>query len=131
VDLVEDAFGKVHEWLPDADRGEWLMEHSQMYIVFLDGVYRGFFCVVNHERSAYLHFGTTGEALAYRDVIFGLRKAQRIARNIYGISELFCEIDDGSIIHKMIGKLGFEPVEQSNTYRITYYGQETEKTETN
>jgi hypothetical protein len=125
IDLVEDTFGDVHEWLPCAERGEWIVKHTCFYVVFLDDVYRGYFCLLNYGKRTYLHFGTIGKALSYHDVLYGVAKAQCIARNVYGISELFCEVDAGGIIDKLCGKLGFEPTEQANTYSIKYHGQET------
>jgi len=127
IELVEVAFSltsDLHAWLPSEDRGEWILKHGVFYIIFKDDDFRGYFCSINMERGAYLHFGTTGGAYAARDVIFGLEKAQCIAANVYGIRELFCEIDDGGIIAKMVSKLGFQKVSDSTeTYKIKYHGK--------
>jgi len=130
LDLVEVAFPCVHEWIDSDNRGEWILKHGIFHIIFKDDVYRGYFCVINMTGGAYLHFGTTGGAYAARDVAYGLEKAQCIAANVYGIQELFCEIDDGGIIAKMVQKLGFEQVSGSTqTFKIKYHGQETKKAE--
>ena len=128
LDLVEVAFPGVHAWIESDDRGEWILKHGLMHIIFKDDEYRGYFCIINMNGGAYLHFGTTGGAYAFADVVYGLEKAQCIAANTYGIPELFCEIDDGGIIAKMVNKLGFQKVSGSTeTYKIKYHGQETEK----
>jgi len=131
LELVEVAFPRVHEWLPAEDRGEWILKHGLMHIIFKDDEYRGYFCIINMTGGAYLHFGTTGGVYAARDVAYGLEKAQGIAANVYGIPELFCEIDGGSIIGKLVSKLGFESVSGSTeTFKIKYHGKVSEKAET-
>ena len=123
LDLVEVAFPAVHEWIESDDRGEWILKHGVFHIIFKDDVYRGYMCIINTTGGAYLHFGTTGGAYAARDVVYGLEKAQCIAANVYGIPELFCEIDEGGIIAKMVSKLGFQKVSSSTeTYKIKYLG---------
>jgi hypothetical protein len=128
VEMVEAAFPQIHHpWLPAEDRGEWIRKHGLFYIIFLDGEYRGYFCIVKHDDGSYLHFGTTGHAYALADVRYGLAKAQCIAANVYGITELFCCIDEGSIISKMVSKLGFIPL-SGDTYSIKcHYGKEAKK----
>jgi hypothetical protein len=126
LELVEVAFpGFLHPWLPLVDRGDWIRKHGLFYIIFKDDDFRGYFCIVQHSDGAFLHFGTTGHAYALDDVRYGLEKAQCIAANVYGITELFCDVDDGDIIRKMIGKLGFTKT-SGDIHSIKYHhGQET------
>lgn len=131
LDLVEVAFPGVHGWIDSDDRGEWILKHGLMHIIFKDDVYRGYFCIINTTGGAYLHFGTTGGAYAARDVAYGLDRAQCIAANVYGIPELLCEIDGCGIIAKMVSKLGFEQVSGSTeTFKIKYHGQKTKEAKT-
>ena len=128
LELVEVAFPGLHAWLPDEGRGEWIIRHGLFHIIFKDDEFRGYSCIVNMTGGAYLHFGTTGGAYASRDVLYGLDKAQCIAANVYGILELFCEIDGSGIIGKLASKLGFIKVSDSpETYKIKYYGKQTKK----
>jgi hypothetical protein len=123
IDLVEAAFPHFHHpWLPSEDRGDWIRKHGLFYIIFLDGVYRGYFCIVKHASGSYLHFGTTGGAYALADVRFGLDKAQCVAANVYGITELFCNVDESGIIGKLCDKLGFTKMSDT-TYTVKYHGQ--------
>lgn len=128
LELVEDAFPSedLHQWLPEKKRGEWVERFGLFYLVFLNGEFRGYFCIVSHPDGAFLHFGTTGKRYAARDVVYCLQRAQSIAANVYGFSELFCEIDPSGIIAKLATKLGFSRLNHSNTYSIKYYGIKTE-----
>ena len=124
LELVEAAFPYCHPWLPAEGRGEYMLRFGLCYILFKDGKYRGFFAIMTDESGAYLHFGTTGRAYALRDVLWALPRAQSIAANVYGLPELFCEVDEGSIIAKLINKLGFIR-ESTSTYSIKYHGKQT------
>ena len=130
LELVEAAYpGFAHPWLPSEDRGEWIRKHGLFYIIFKGDEFRGYFCIVQHSDGAYLHFGTTGRAFALTDVRFGLDKAQCIAANVYGITELFCEIDEGGFVSKMVSKLGFTQI-SGDKYSIKYHhGIKTESSE--
>ena len=118
LELVETAFPEFHHpWLPSEGRGEWIRDYSNFYIVFKDGEFRGYFCIVQHSDGAFLHFGTTGRAYALADVRFGIAKARCIAANVYGIPELFCDVDAGDIVCKLVRKLGFTLI-SGTTYKI-------------
>ena len=122
LELVERVHGDCHPWLPDEARAEYLLRFGLFYIVFMDDEYRGFFAIMTDEDGAFLHFGTTGGRYAIKDVLWTLPRAQSIAANVYGITELFCEVDEGSHIAKLINKLGFTR-ESASTYKIKYHGQ--------
>jgi hypothetical protein len=120
--LVEAEFPDCHPWLPVEGRAEYMLRFGLCYVLFKDDEYRGFFAIMTDEAGAFLHFGTTGRAYAARDVLWCLPKAQSIAANVYGITELFCEVDEGSVIAKLVNKLGFTQ-ESPLTYSIKYHGK--------
>ena len=121
LDLVEREHGDCHPWLPEESRAEYVLRFGIFHIVFRDGDYVGFFAIMTHEEGAFLHMGTTGGRYAIKDVYWCLPKAQSIAANRYGITELFCELAEGHVMHKIVNKLGFTR-ESSLTYKITYHG---------
>ena len=121
LELVEDAFPDCHPWLPAEGRPEYLLRFGIFHVLFKDDEYRGFFAIMTDEAGAFIHFGATGRAYALRDVLWALPRAQSIAANVYGIPELFCEVDEGSIIAKLVNKLGFTRKSPS-TYSIKYHG---------
>ena len=122
LELVEQVHGDCHPWLPEEARAEYVLRFGIFYILFKDDEYRGFFAIMTDEAGAFIHFGSTGRAYASRDVLWSLPRAQSIAANVYGLPELFCEVDEGSIIAKLANKLGFIR-ESASTYKITYHGQ--------
>ena len=122
LELVEAVFPDCHPWLPEESRAEYVLRFGIFHVVFKDGKYVGFFAIMTHEDGAYIHFGTTGGRYAIKDVRWCLPKAQSIAANRYGITELFCELAGGSIIHKLVNKLGFTK-ESASTYKIKYHGK--------
>ena len=121
LELVEAAFPDCHPWLPEESRAEYVLRFGIFHIVFKDGVYVGFFAIMTDEAGAFLHFGTRGGRYAIKDVLWCLPKAQSIAANVYGITELFCEVDEGSVMTKLVNKLGFTQ-ESPLTYSIKYHG---------
>ena len=122
LELVEAAFPDCHPWLPEESRAEYVLRFGVFHVVFKDGQYRGFFAIMTDEAGAFIHFGATGRAYALRDVLWALPRAQSIAANVYGITELFCELAEVSIIHKLVNKLGFTK-ESASTYKIKYHGK--------
>jgi len=122
LELVEAAFPDCHPWLPEESRAEYVLRFGIFHVVFKDGKYVGFFAIMTDEAGAFLHFGTTGGRYAIKDVLWTLPKAQSIAANVYGITELFCEVDEGSIMPKLVNKLGFTR-ESPLTYKIKYHGK--------
>jgi len=122
LELVEAAFPDCHPWLPEESRAEYILRFGIFYIVFKDDEYRGFFAIMTDEEGASIHFGTTGERYAIKDILWCLPKVQSMAANIYGITELFCELAEGSIIHKLVNKLGFTR-KSASTYKIKYHGR--------
>ena len=121
LELVERVHGDCHPWLPEESRAEYVLRFGIFHILFRDGKYVGFFAIMTDEAGAFLHFGTRGGRYAIKDVLWCLPKAQSIAANVYGITELFCEVDEGSIIAKLVNKLGFTQ-ESPLTYSIKYHG---------
>ena len=99
-----------------------MLRFGIFHILFKDGEYRGFFAIMTDEDGAFIHLGTTGGRYAIKDVCWCLPKAQSIAANVYGITELFCEVDEDSLMSKLVNKLGFTK-ESASTYKITYHGQ--------
>ena len=122
LELVEAVHGDCHPWLPEESRAEYVLRFGIFHIVFRDGAYVGFFAIMTDEAGAFIHLGTTGGRYAIKDVLWTLPKAQSIAANVYGITELFCEVDEGSVMTKLVNKLGFTR-ESTSTYKITYHGQ--------
>ena len=122
LELVEAAFPDCHPWLPEESRAEYILRFGIFYIVFRDGEYRGFFAIMTDEAGAFIHFGTTGGRYAVKDAIWAMPRVSSIAANVYGITELFCEVDESSIMPKLVNKLGFTR-ESASTYKITYHGQ--------
>ena len=121
LELVEAVHGDCHPWLPEESRAEYVLRFGIFHIVFMDGEYRGFFAIMTDEAGAFIHLGTTGGRYAIKDVLWCLTKAQSIAANVYGITELFCEVDEGSVMTKLVNKLGFTQ-ESPLTYSIKYHG---------
>ena len=108
LSVVEDACDEVlHEWIEDADRGEWLSVHSWFFVLFKDGEYRGYACVVNYGDEHFLHFGTIHRAYSVRDVEYSMGWLRDRLPKFYGVEVLKCCIDSGTMIGKLIGKLGF------------------------
>lgn len=122
LELVEAVHGDCHPWLPEESRAEYVLRFGIFHIVFRDGAYVGFFAIMTDEAGAFIHLGTTGGRYAIKDVLWTLPKAQSIAANVYGITELFCEVDEGSVMTKLVNKLGFTR-ESTSTYKIKYHGQ--------
>ena len=122
LDLVEQVHGDCHPWLPEEARAEYILRFGIFYIGFRDDEYRGFFAIMTDEEGAFLHFGTVGGRYAIKDVLWCLPRVQSIAANVYGITELFCEVDEDGVMPKLVNKLGFTK-ESASTYNIKYHGK--------
>ena len=122
LELVEQVHGDCHPWLPEESRAEYVLRFGIFHILFRDDEYRGFFAIMTDEAGAFIHFGTAGGRYAIKDALWTMPKAQSIASNVYGITELFCEVDEDSLMSKLVNKLGFTK-ESASTYKITYHGQ--------
>lgn len=122
LELVERVHGDCHPWLPEESRAEYVLRFGIFHILFRDGKYVGFFAIMTDEAGAFIHFGTTGGRYAVKDAIWAMPRVSSMAANVYGITELFCEVDEGSIMPKLVNKLGFIR-ESASTYKITYHGQ--------
>ena len=122
LELVERVHGDCHPWLPEESRSEYLLRFGIFHVVFRDSAYVGFFAIMTDEAGAFIHLGTTGGRYAIKDVLWTLPRAQSIAANVYGITELFCDVDEDSLMSKLVNKLGFTR-ESTLTYKITYHGQ--------
>jgi hypothetical protein len=123
LELVEAAFPDCHPWLPEESRAEYVLRFGVFHIVFKDGKYVGFFAIMTDEDGAFVHLGTTGGRYAIKDMRWCLPKVQSIAANVYGITELFCELAEGHVMHKIVSKLGFTK-ESALTYKIKYHGKQ-------
>ena len=122
LELVEAAFPDCHPWLPEESRAEYVLRFGIFHVLFRDGKYVGFFAIMTDEAGAFIHFGTTGGRYAVKDAIWAMPRVSSIAANVYGITELFCEVDEGSIMPKLVNKLGF--IQKSPlTYSIKYHGK--------
>ena len=101
---------------------QYVLRFGIFYILFKDDEYRGFFAIMTDEEGAFLHFGTVGGRYAIKDVLWCLPRVQSIAANVYGITELFCEVDEDGVMPKLVNKLGFTK-ESASTYNIKYHGK--------
>ena len=122
LELVERVHGDCHPWLPEESRAEYVLRFGIFHILFRDGKYVGFFAIMTDEAGAFIHFGTMGGRYAVKDAIWAMPRVSSMAANVYGITELFCEVDEGSIMPKLVNKLGFIQ-ESASTYKITYHGK--------
>lgn len=122
LELVEQVHGDCHPWLPEESRAEYILRFGLCYILFRDDEYRGFFAIMTHEDGAYIHMGTSGGRYAIKDVLWAMPRASSIAANVYGITELFCEVDEDGVMPKLVNKLGFTK-ESASTYNIKYHGK--------
>lgn len=107
LSVVEDACSLPHDWIESDNRGEWVKEHAWFFVLFKDGEYRGYACVVNYTDEHYIHFGTIKAAYSVRDVLYSLDWLRDHLPKFYGVSSLKCCVDSESKISKLAGKLGF------------------------
>ena len=122
LELVEAVHGDCHPWLPEESRAEYVLRFGIFHILFRDGAYVGFFAIMTDEAGAFIHLGGTGGRYAIKDVLWCLPRVQSIAANVYGITELFCEVDEDGVMPKLVNKLGFTK-ESASTYNIKYHGK--------